>query len=91
LTEILKQKQYRPIPVEKQVLIIFAATNGFLDDLSVDECRRFEEELYKFVDTQRPQVTKLIRDKKQIDADTKAVLIEALKDFKLKFSETGKK
>jgi F-type H+-transporting ATPase subunit alpha len=91
LTEILKQKQYKPLPVEKQVLIIFAATNGFLDDLTVDDCHRFEEELYKFMDTQRPQIGKLIRDKKQIDADTKATVLEALKDFKLKFSETVKK
>ena len=91
LTEILKQKQYQPLPVEKQVLIIFAATNGFLDDLSLEECHRFEEELYKFLDTQRPQVTKLLREKKQIDADSKAKLIEGLKDFKLKFVETVKK
>src|SRR4029077_6593664 len=85
LTEILKQKQYQPLSVEKQVMIIFAATNGYIDNLPIEECRRFEEGLYKFLDTQRPQVLKLIREKKQIDAETKAVMQEALKDFKLTF------
>src|SRR6201995_3929333 len=50
LVEILKQPQYHPLPVEKQVAIIFAATNGLLDDLPVEECRAFEAELYKFLD-----------------------------------------
>jgi F-type H+/Na+-transporting ATPase subunit alpha len=91
LTEILKQKQYQPLSVEKQVMIIFAATNGYIDNLPIEECRRFEEGLYKFLDTQRPQVLKLIREKKQIDAETKAVMQEALKDFKLTFEESTKK
>ena len=50
LVEILKQGQYQPLPVEKQILIIFAGTNGYLDDLPVEQCRKFEEELYRFVD-----------------------------------------
>ena len=48
--EILKQGQYQPLPVEKQIVIIFAGTNGYLDDLPVEQCRKFEEELYRFVD-----------------------------------------
>ena len=47
MVEILKQGQYSPVPVEKQVLIIYAGTNGFLDDLPVDQCRAFEAELYQ--------------------------------------------
>src|SRR5262247_1749542 len=58
LTEILKQDQYTPLPVEKQIVIIFAGTNGFLDDLEVPECRPFEQMLYKFLDTSYPEVLK---------------------------------
>ncbi len=54
LTEILKQAQSQPLPVEKQVLILFAGTNGYLDDLPVEQCRKFEEELYRFVDNAHP-------------------------------------
>ena len=50
LVEILKQGQYQPLPLEKQIVIIFAGTKGFLDDLPVEQCRKFEEELYRFVD-----------------------------------------
>ena len=55
LVEVLKQDQFQPLPVEKQVLIIFASGNKFLDDLPVDECRRFEAELYPFVETNYPR------------------------------------
>src|SRR5471030_1649047 len=55
LVEILKQDQYQPLPFSKQILIIFAGTNGFLDDLPVDKIREFEAELYKYVDTANPK------------------------------------
>jgi F-type H+/Na+-transporting ATPase subunit alpha len=90
MIEILKQDQYQPLPVEKQVLIIFAATNGYLDDLPVEAGRKFEAELYKFVDNERPQVLKILSDKKQLTDDVRKVLDEALKDFKLKFVEDQK-
>src|SRR5262247_1010113 len=61
LTEILKQDQYAPLPVEKQIVIIYAGTNGFLDDLEVPECRPFEQMLYKFLDTSYPEVLKKLR------------------------------
>ena len=54
LTEILKQPQYQPIDVEKQVLIIWAASNGFLDDVPVDQSRRFESELVRFMENAQP-------------------------------------
>lgn len=87
LTEILKQDQYQPLPVEKQVVIIFAATNGYVDDLPVNVGRKFEEDLYKFLDTQRPQVLKTLVQKKQVDDETRKMLTEALDDFKARFVE----
>jgi F-type H+/Na+-transporting ATPase subunit alpha len=90
LTEILKQDQYQPLPVEKQIVIIFAATNGYLDDLPVNAGRKFEEELYKFLDTQRTQVLKTLTQKKQVDDEMRKILIEALDDFKARFTEGQK-
>lgn len=87
LTEILKQDQYQPLPVEKQVVIIFAATNGYVDDLPVNVGRKFEEDLYKFLDTQRPQVLKTLAQKKQVDDEVRKMLTEALDDFKPRFVE----
>lgn len=90
LTEILKQDQYQPLPVEKQVVTIFAATNGYLDDLPVNVGRKFEEELYKFLDNQRPQVLKTLAQKKQVDDEMRKILKEALDDFKARFTEATK-
>ncbi len=67
LVEILKQDQYQPLPVEKQVLIIFAGANRFLDDIEVSECRRFERELYPFIETNYPGIFKTLREKKAFD------------------------
>ena len=60
--EILKQGQYQPLPVEKQIIIIFAGTQGYLDDLPVEQCRKFEEELYRFVDNAHRGLWDEIRD-----------------------------
>ena len=65
--EILKQGQYQPLPVEKQILIIFAGTNGYLDDLPVEQCRKFEEELYRFVENAHRGLLAEIREKKALD------------------------
>ena len=90
--EILKQAQFQPLPVEKQVLIIFAATNGYLDDLPVELCRKFEDELYRFVDNAHPGVLNQIREKKAIDDATKAELTKVMKEFKQRFgSDTQQK
>src|SRR3989454_190954 len=62
LVEILKQSQYQPLPVEKQILIIYAGTNGHLDDLAVEEGRKFEESLYKFVENAHPGLLAEIRE-----------------------------
>jgi F-type H+-transporting ATPase subunit alpha len=85
LTEILKQGQYEPLPVEKQILIIFAGTNGYLDDLPVDRCRAFEKELYQFLDTSFPSIGQKIVEKKTLDDALRAEIRKALDDFKVKF------
>ncbi len=85
LTEILKQGQYQPLAVEKQVLIIFAGTNGFLDDLPVESCGKFEQELYRFVENSQGAILKDIREKKILDDDLRTRMHAALKEFKERF------
>jgi F-type H+-transporting ATPase subunit alpha len=85
MVEILKQGQYSPIPVEKQVLIIYAGTNGVLDDLPVDQCRAFEAGLYSFVENAHPAILSTIREKKTLDDDLKNTINAALKEFKTRF------
>ncbi|MDD5544733.1 MAG: F0F1 ATP synthase subunit alpha, partial [Acidobacteriia bacterium] len=83
--EILKQAQYSPLPVEKQILIIFAATNGYLDDIPVEECRRFETELYKFLDTAAPGLGHRLLEKKQLDEELRQEIKKTLLQFKERF------
>ncbi len=82
LTELLKQRQYSPLTVEKQVLLIFAGTNGFVDDLPVDSLKRFEEELFRFTENGHPDILNDIREKKTIDDQLKGRIQEMLKEFK---------
>jgi len=81
LVEILKQPQYEPLPVERQVAIIFAGTNGYLDSIPVSELRAFETELYAFIDNRHPQLFRGIAAKKQLDDPLKASLTDAVKTF----------
>ena len=67
LVEILKQPQYEPLPVERQVAIIYAGTNGYLDNVALPEIRAFEVELYKFIETRHPNVFGGIVEKRQMD------------------------
>ena len=85
LVEILKQPQYAPIPVEKQVVIIWAATGGFLDDLPVAECRRFEGELLAYLDINAPDLLRAIKDTKVLSDATKAALKTQVAAFKETF------
>jgi F-type H+-transporting ATPase subunit alpha len=85
LMEILKQDQYQPLPVEKQVLLLFASSNRYLDDIDVSECRRFELEMYTFVETNYPGVLQAIRDKKAIDDALRADATKAVDAFKERF------
>jgi F-type H+-transporting ATPase subunit alpha len=91
LTEILKQDQYTPLPVEKQVAIVYAGTNGFLDDLEVSECRAFEQSFYRFLDTSHTALLAKIREKKALDDEIKGQLAAVLKEAKEKFkAEKGR-
>jgi F-type H+-transporting ATPase subunit alpha len=87
LTEILKQPQYQPMAVENQVFIIWSATNGYLDDVAVEDLRRFETELMRFVENSHPGLLTNIREKKTITDEIKADMTQALKDFKDRWSE----
>ena len=90
LMEILKQDQYQPLSVENQVLIIFAASNKYLDDLPVNECRRFETELYPFIETNYSGLLKSLREKKAFDDTNRADAKKALDAFKERFKTTIK-
>ncbi|MGE0445785.1 MAG: F0F1 ATP synthase subunit alpha [Vicinamibacterales bacterium] len=81
LVEILKQPQYQPLAVEKQIVMIFAATNGFLDPVEVTDLRKYEDELYRFLESRHPAVLTSIAEKKVLDDDVKAGLKAALTDF----------
>jgi F-type H+-transporting ATPase subunit alpha len=85
LVELLKQEPYNPLPVEKQIVAIFAGTNGYLDDLPVEAVRKFEKELYAYFDNERPDILQEIREKKKLDDELKEKLKKALDDFKSKF------
>ncbi len=89
LTEILKQPQYRPLPVEKQVAIVFAATNGYLDAVPVERLRAYEDELYVFLDSRHPGVLVAIADKKILDDEIKADLKAALEEFGKQFAASA--
>ena len=86
LVEILKQNQYVPLPVERQVLILYAATNGYVDTVEVANLKRYEQELFRFIETRRPEVFKLILEKKQLDDDVKATVNKALEEFAAQFA-----
>ena len=85
LVEILKQGQYAPLPVERQILIIFAGTNAYLDDLPLDQCRKFEDELYRFADNAHPGLLAKIREQKALDDALRTEIHTLLKEFKERF------
>jgi F-type H+/Na+-transporting ATPase subunit alpha len=90
MVEILKQGQYSPVPVEKQVMIIYAGTEGFLDDVPLDQCRAFEDGLLKFVESAHPGMLSTIREKKTLDDALKGQMSSAIGEFKTRFVEEHK-
>jgi F-type H+/Na+-transporting ATPase subunit alpha len=86
LVEILKQPQYNPLPVEKQVLLIYAGTNGYLDQVPVGDVGAYETELYRTFELRHPGVLTALAEKKQIDDDLKAQINAALKEFSQQFA-----
>ena len=85
IKEILKQPQYKPMPVEKQVIIIYAATKKYLIDIKIEDILRFEAELFDFIDTRYPEIPEAIREKKVMDDDTEQALIKAIEECKKQF------
>jgi F-type H+-transporting ATPase subunit alpha len=91
LVEVLKQPQYQPLSVEKQVVIIYAATNGYLDEVPVEHVRAYETDLYRFLETRRPEILTTLAEKRQIDDQLKSALGAALKEFREQFATTAGK
>jgi len=85
LVELLKQGQYVPLSVEKQVVIIFAGTQGYVDKLPVESLRQYEEELYRYIDEKEPSLFEDIRTKKEITDEIKKKLEKVLKTFGKQF------
>jgi len=90
MVEILKQGQYSPVPVEKQIMILYAGTEGVLDDVPLDQCRAFEDGLFKFVENAHPAILSTIREKKALDDTLKGQMTAALGEFKTRFVEEQK-
>jgi F-type H+/Na+-transporting ATPase subunit alpha len=86
LTEVLKQDQFTPLPVEKQVLVIFAGTNGYLDDVAIGDIGRFERDLYAFADAHCGSLLAKIAEKKALDDEIRNELRQALAEFKDRFA-----
>jgi len=86
LVEILKQGQYQPLPLEKQIVIIFAGVKGYLDDLPVERLRKFEAELYTFIDNAHAGLWEEIRTKKAFDDALTANVTAVIKEFKAAFT-----
>ena len=85
IREMLKQPQYKPMPVEKQVVIIYAATKKYLLDVPVEDILRFESELFDFVETKYPEILESIKTKKEIDEATEETLVKAIEECKASF------
>ncbi len=90
LTEILKQDQFAPLPVEKQVLIIYAGNRGFLDAFATDRIRDYEKKLFAFVEAERPDLLTRIAAKKQIDSSLDEDIGTAITEFNVRFKAETK-
>ena len=82
LVELLKQGQYEPLPVEKQILIIYAGTNGFVDELPLTALKKYEQELYSFMESKHPDIFADILKKRELDGDLRAKINKALEEYK---------
>ena len=86
IREMLKQPQYKPMPVEYQVIIIYAVTKKFVIDIPVDKILDFEQGLFDFIDTKYPQIPKSIKETKELSEDTEKLLVSAIEEFKKTFN-----
>jgi len=85
MVEILKQGQYAPVPVDRQVAIIFAGTQGLLDDIPVEHIRAFEESLFPVLERKHPQLLPVIADKKELPDDLRDALATAINEARAEF------
>ena len=85
IKEMLKQPQYQPMPVEKQVMIIYAATQKHLLDIDVEDVLAFEKELFEYVETKYPEIPETIRTAKVLDEETEKLLVKAIEECKKAF------
>jgi F-type H+-transporting ATPase subunit alpha len=90
LTEVLKQDQYAPLPVEKQVLIIYAGNRGYLDKIPVKSIREYEKELYAYIEKERPDILRTIAEKKSIDGALDESIASAIGEFNARFKGESK-
>lgn len=86
MVEVLKQPPYSPLAVEKQIMLIFSGTKGFLDDIDVSKINEFENGLYSFVETKYPEIFEQIRSKKALDKDLEDKMTQALNEYKANFA-----
>jgi F-type H+-transporting ATPase subunit alpha len=84
-SEVLKQPQYEPVPVENQIAILWVVTNGYLDDLPTARIRDFEQRFYRFLETERPDVLKTLRAKPELTDEIVSALRDATESFKQTF------
>ena len=82
ITEVLKQPQYQPMPVQKQVMIIYAVTNGFLDNIPVNKVQDFEADFHRFMDSTHPEIGETIAREKKMSDETVQALRAAIEEFK---------
>lgn len=87
IREVLKQPQYNPMPVEYQVIIIYAATKKYLLDIAVEDILTFEKELFEFIDNKYSDIPKQIKETKELSKELEDKLIKAIKEFKIEFSK----
>jgi len=85
LTELLKQGQYVPIPVEKQVVLLYAGANGYIDNYPESALKKYEQEMLSYVETKHPDILAEIKEKKQLDSSIEDKLSTALNNFKDQF------
>jgi len=86
LVEVLKQPQFQPQPVERQILIVYAATSGFIDQIPVEAVRRYETELGEYVEAKHAQLLTTLREKRELTAEVKQQLNAVLEEFKARFA-----
>jgi F-type H+-transporting ATPase subunit alpha len=91
MVELLKQPNFQPVPIERQVIAIWAGTNGYLDDIPVEDVRRFEGELLEFMDANAPEVGEHIRTNGDLPDEIEAKLREAVEQFRDRFRRSGER